>query len=54
LSRRGRVVPEVEEDSVREIFLYSYRMIYEIVNSDVYILAIIHDAEIFLQATYLV
>ena len=40
--RRGRIVPELEDDNVREIFLYSYRLIYEIVEPDIYILALVH------------
>ncbi len=40
--RRGRIVPELEENNIREIFLYSYRLIYEIVNTDIYILALVH------------
>jgi toxin ParE1/3/4 len=30
LPRRGRMVPELKEDSVRELSLYSYRILYEI------------------------
>ena len=42
LPRRARIVPETDEDTVREIFLYTYRILYEIIDQDVYILAIIH------------
>jgi len=38
----GRVVPEVGETSVRELFLYSYRVIYEITSQSITILAIVH------------
>lgn len=27
--RSGRVVPEVEEESLRELLVYSYRLVYE-------------------------
>ena len=42
LTRRGRIVPEVEDENIREVFLYSYRLIYEIVEPDIYILALVH------------
>lgn len=38
----GRVVPEIGDVNVREIIIYSYRMIYEVVPNGVQILAIIH------------
>jgi len=44
--RRGRIVPEVELDNIRELFLYSYRMIYEIDGHSIYILALIHGKRI--------
>lgn len=42
LPRIGRAVPEVGDDSVRELSLYTYRIIYEISSPDVYILAVAH------------
>jgi len=38
----GRVVPEIGDENVRELIIYSYRLIYEVVTNDVQILAIIH------------
>jgi|SRR6185312_613647 len=38
----GRIVPELNDDNVRERFLYSYRLIYEIQNDELHILAVIH------------
>jgi len=38
----GRVVPEIGDKNVRELIIYSYRLIYEMVPNDVQILAIIH------------
>jgi len=38
----GRVVPEIGDENVRELIIYSYRLIYEVVPNDVQILAIIH------------
>lgn len=42
LPRLGRVVPELGEDSVRELAAHSYRILYEIDATDVSVLAIIH------------
>ena len=38
----GRIVPELDNDAIREHFIYSYRVIYEISNEDLYIIAVIH------------
>jgi plasmid stabilization system protein ParE len=43
-SERGRVVPEVGDQSIREIFVYSYRLIYEVKPNEVRVLAFIHGA----------
>ena len=40
----GRIVPEVNEKNVREIFIYSYRCIYQIAPDQVTILAVIHGS----------
>lgn len=42
--RIGRVVPELQNESIRELFLYSYRIIYEI-RENIEILAIIHGKQ---------
>jgi plasmid stabilization system protein ParE len=42
LSERGRVVPELNDTSVREIFVYSYRIMYQILSNRVEVLAVIH------------
>ena len=42
LPRMGRVVPELGNESIREVSLYSYRILYELKNDDVFILAVIH------------
>lgn len=47
LSERGRVVPELDDPSVREVFVYSYRMLYEVTESEVRILAFLHGARDF-------
>ena len=38
----GRVVPEWNDAQIRERFLYSYRLIYEIGNERITVLAVIH------------
>ena len=38
----GRIVPELADPNVRERFLYSYRLIYEITAESIHILAVIH------------
>ncbi len=40
--KMGRVVPEIGDENVRELFVYSYRVIYEISLDGIEILAIIH------------
>ena len=42
LPRLGRMVPELNDENVRELVLYSYRILYEIKTSHIDILAIIH------------
>lgn len=43
LPRKGRKVPELNEDAVRELGLYSYRILYEIKSDNlVEVLAVIH------------
>jgi toxin ParE1/3/4 len=42
LPRLGRKVPELGEDAVRELPLYSYRILYEIKPAQIEILAVIH------------
>jgi plasmid stabilization system protein ParE len=39
---RGRIVPEINEDAVREIFHLPYRIIYEIYPDIVIVLGIVH------------
>jgi len=38
----GRVVPDVDDPDVRELFVYSYRLIYEVTQDCIMILAVIH------------
>ena len=41
---RGRWVPEINDNDIREIFVKSYRLIYKIKENEVIILALIHGA----------
>jgi plasmid stabilization system protein ParE len=45
--RRGRMVPEVGDDSVREVFLKGYRLIYEIQSERIVVIAFLHGARRF-------
>jgi toxin ParE1/3/4 len=42
----GRVVPELNDDLIRERFVYSYRLIYQINDNHIEILAVIHGKRI--------
>lgn len=41
---RGRVVPELNQPNVRELLVQRYRLLYEVLPSEVHILAFIHGA----------
>ena len=38
----GRIVPEIEDPNIRELLIYSYRLIYEVFSDKVEILALVH------------
>ncbi len=38
----GRVVPEMGNEKIRERFVYSYRLVYPIVDNEIRIIAIVH------------
>jgi toxin ParE1/3/4 len=38
----GRKVPEIDDENIREIFAYSYRILYEIKSDKIYVIGIIH------------
>ncbi|MDQ1362234.1 MAG: toxin ParE1/3/4 [Pseudomonadota bacterium] len=42
LPRLGRAVPEIGEENVREISMYSYRIMYELSGDTLYIHGVIH------------
>jgi len=43
----GRIVPEISDQNIRELIVYSYRLIYEISSAGIEILAILHGRCIF-------
>jgi toxin ParE1/3/4 len=43
-AERGRIAPELSVPTIREIFVYRYRLIYEVSATDVHILAVLHGA----------
>ena len=38
----GRIIPEFNDESIREIFAYSYRIIYEVSPKEIVVAAVIH------------
>ena len=40
--KMGRVVPEIGDTNIRELIIYSYRLIYEVSSKRIEILAVIH------------
>jgi len=42
LSERGRIVPELEVHTIRELFVYQYRVLYQVEEARVVILGIAH------------
>ena len=46
----GRMVPEISYQNIRELIVYSYRLIYEISAAGIEILAIIHGRRDFTSA----
>jgi plasmid stabilization system protein ParE len=50
LSERGRVVPELGQDEVRELLLGRYRLVYEVFADRVAIVRVLHASRDFLKA----
>ncbi|MBU1209138.1 MAG: type II toxin-antitoxin system RelE/ParE family toxin [Proteobacteria bacterium] len=44
LAERGRTVPEFNDPGIRELFVRSYRLIYQVAEQVVYIIGFIHGA----------
>lgn len=47
LSDRGRVVPEIGDVALREVFVYQYRLLYRVRDDRVVIVAFLHGARDF-------
>jgi toxin ParE1/3/4 len=45
----GRIVPEIKDPNIRELFVYSYRLIYERFPDKIEILALIHGKRNFMK-----
>lgn len=45
-AQRGRIVPEIGSSHIRELFVYSYRVIYEVRSTQIEILAVIHGGRL--------
>ena len=44
LAERGRVVPEFNDPSIRELFVMNYRLIYQVAEQTIYVVGFIHGA----------
>jgi toxin ParE1/3/4 len=44
--RSGRVVPELDDENVRERFVYSYRVVYQVQSARILVVAVIHGARL--------
>jgi plasmid stabilization system protein ParE len=47
LSERGRVVPELGDAGIREVFVFRYRLMYRVEQARVVIVAFVHGAQDF-------
>ncbi len=47
LPSRGRVVPERNDPTLREVILYSYRIIYRVTDDGIVIMAVLHGRRLF-------
>jgi plasmid stabilization system protein ParE len=41
----GKVVDELKDDNIRELPIYTYRIIYEVKTDDVFILSVVHKRQ---------
>ena len=47
LPRIGKVVPEINDEDIRELHLYSYRILYEVKVDQIHVLAVVHTRQDF-------
>jgi toxin ParE1/3/4 len=45
----GRIVPEIGDPNIRELLIYSYRLVYEVFPNKVEVLALIHSKRNFIK-----
>ena len=45
----GRIVPEIGDPNIRELLIYSYRLVYEVFPDKVEVLALIHTKRNFIR-----
>ena len=45
--RLGRIVPELQRDDIRERFVYSYRVIYQIRAEEIIVVNVIHGRRLY-------
>jgi plasmid stabilization system protein ParE len=45
----GRIVPEIGDPNIRELLIYSYRLVYEVFPDRVEVLALIHSKRNFVK-----
>ncbi len=46
-TERGRIVPELHQQDIREVFVSNYRMLYRVAETEVSIVAFLHGARDF-------
>jgi plasmid stabilization system protein ParE len=44
LAERGQIVPELGDDSIRELLVKPYRLVYQISGNRVFVLTLVHGA----------
>ncbi|HLA76386.1 MAG TPA: type II toxin-antitoxin system RelE/ParE family toxin [Vicinamibacteria bacterium] len=49
-AERGRVVPDLSDPEVREIFVGKYRLLYEVHPNEVWVMRLLHGSRDFLSA----
>jgi toxin ParE1/3/4 len=47
LADRGRIVPELQEPNLREVFVYRYRLMYRVLPEQIQVVAFLHGARDF-------
>ena len=48
----GRIVPEIDNPNIRELIIYSYRLIYRVSTNTIEILALIHGKQDFSSGNF--